>query len=332
MIGHHTESTLHVFVEVRASRGNGRNIPFPLAHARRQAALWVAQAAQECGARVALLNGLRKPSGAAADGNALWVRWGAGALLTPDGIRRLGSAADDGWRDSNRPRGADLWAFPARMWPQPGGAPQRLFPRTAASLFRIATAADLCLLTALGKHDIVPTDDLAPAPAVLDHIRTLVRVLTKRTAELVVVGDPGAEGWHYLEQETACRVRLLADATGGILASLLMSAGAARFVRYLGELGDAFIVNTRILFGGPDAPTPEDFYHSDLGQVGRIAHRPLRLLTDALLDSGKPVILGGSSLLVGGIYLLVERAWESQELPRQFTTLSTPSANPITKE
>lgn len=332
MIGSHADNALDVFVEVRATQGNGRNIPLPLARARQHTALWVQQVAQECGARAILIGSHHRRAGTAAVGNALWVRWGAGVLLTSDIIRRLGSAAGDGCLWGNRARSADLWAFPARTWPRPGSTPQRLFPRTAATMFRIATAADLCLLATLGRDDIIHTDDLAAAPAILDGIRSVTHVLTKRTAELVVVGDPGAEGWQYLERETACRVRLLGDAPGGVLSSLLASAGAARFVKYLGELGDAFIVNTRILFREADAPTPQDFYHSDLGLVGQIAHRNLRLLTQALLDSGKPVILGGNSLLIGGIYLLVERAWENQELPRQFATLPTPSANPITKE
>lgn len=332
MIGSRAQNPLHVFVEVRPLRTTGRSIPPLLADARRRAALWVAQAAQECGASTILLNGSRRYSCAAADGNALWVRWGAGALLGREAIRRLGSAAQDGCTWGNRARHPDLWAFPAHMWPRSGSAPQRLFLPTAATMFRLATAGDLCLLAALGPWETARDAKRVAAPTVLDNIRAVTRLLTRRTAELVVVGDPGSEGWRHLEQETACRVRLLGDAPGGLLAHLLASVGAEQFVRYLSELGQAFLINTRILFTESALPAPLDFFYSDLGLVERIAHRGLRSLTDVLMNSDQPSILGGQSLLTGGMYLLIERAWEGEDLPRQCETLAIPRAKPITKE
>ncbi len=332
MIANHAESTLHVFVEVRPPHAMGRGAPPLLANARHRAALRMAQAAQACGARAALLNGGRRFSRAAAHGNALWVRWGGGALLDGEAIRRLGSAASDGCIWGNRTPNADLWAFPARTWPQPGSAPQRFFPPSAATMFRLATAADLCLLAALGPHELARDAGRVAAPAVLHNIRAATRLLTRRTAELVVVGDTGADGWHHLEQETACRVRLLGDARGGLLAHLLASVGAERFVRYLSELGQALLVNTRILFGESAPPTPRDFFYSDMGLTERIAHRGLRALTEALIGGDRPAILGGQSLLTGGVYLLIERAWEGEELPRQYETLAMPSAKQTTKE
>lgn len=331
MIGSRAHNTLHVFVEVRSRRNTGIRIPPLLADARCRAALRVAQAAQECGARTVLMSrGRRRPR--AADGSALWVRWGAGALLDGEAIRRLESIAQDGYTWGNRARHADLWAFPAHMWPQADTPPQRLFPPTAATMFRLAAAGDLCLLAALSPQHLAHDARRAAASAVLDNIRAVTRLLTRRTAELVVVGDPGSEGWRYLEQETACRVRLLGDAPGGLLAHLLASVGAERFVRHLSELGQAFLINTRILFTESAPPTPQDFFYSDLGRVERIAHRGLRSLTEVLINGDQPAILGGQSLLTGGMYLLIERAWEGEELPRQYETLAIPGAKPITKE
>lgn len=332
MIGSDAENALHVFLEVRPARGDGHRIPLPLTEARMRTARHLAQAAQECGARAELLDGNHREPHSPPAGHALWVRWGAGALLDGESICRLGLAARDGSVWGNRREDPDLWAFPAGLWPKPGSKPQKVFPPSAATLFRLATGGDLCLLAALGPQGLARADDLGASPAVLDHIRAVTRLLTKRTAELLVVGDPGTEGWRHLEQETACRVRLLADAAGGVLASLLASAGPAQFVRYLSELGDAFLVNTRILFADANRPAPQDFFQSDLGLVDRIAHRELRLLTEALLSGSRPVILGGSSLLTGGIYLLIERAWEGKDLPRQYETVPAPSAKQITKE
>lgn len=345
MIVGQSSNTLHVALEVRPTQG-GDGMRSALAEARRRAVLRVAKAAQECGVRAVLvgdrceaarlfgddtpLPGAHQLSGIA--GSVLWVRWGAGALLTGESACRLGLAARDGCIWGNRPQRADLWAFPGGTWPKTGSKPQKLFPPAAATMFRIATAGDLCLLDTLGPRDLAPGESTRPAPVVAENIRAVTRVLTKRTAELVVVGDPGSEGWRHLEQETACRVRLLGDAPGGLLTSLLASVGAARFVRYLSELGEAFLVNTRILFRESDWPAPDDFFYSDMGLVARVAHRGLRRLTEALLNGDRPAVLGGNSLLTGGIYLLIERAWERKDLPRQYETVPVPSAKQITKE
>lgn len=331
MAGRNGENTLHVFLEIRPMRG-GRSIPPSLAEARRRTAQHLAQAAQECGARAEFLDGTRREPRHPFAGHALWVRWGAGALLDGESICRLGSAAHDGCIWGNRAENADLWAFPTGRWPQSGSRPQKVFPPTAATMFRLDTGGDLCLLAALGPQGFVRAEDLGASPAVLERIHAVTRLLTKRTAELLVVGDPGTEGWRHLEQETACRVRLLGDGPNGMLAHLLAWAGPARFVEYLSELGDAILVNTRILFPDSDCPSPRDFFYSDTGQTDQIAHRGLRLLTETLLNGGRPAILGGSSLLAGGIYLLIERAWEGEELPRQYETIPVPSAKQITKE
>jgi len=150
-----------------------------------------------------------------------------------------------------------------------------------------------------------------------------VRMMTQRTAELLIIGDPGSEGWQYLERETACRVRLLGDSRGGLLAALLEAVGPRRFVQCLTELGDAALINTRILFRDADFPSEEDFLQSDQGYPSRVIHKGLRGLTEALLESNRPVVLGGDSLMSSGIYRLVKQAWKDQELARQFSVAAT---------
>ena len=149
-----------------------------------------------------------------------------------------------------------------------------------------------------------------------------VRLMTRRTAELLIIGDPGCDGWRHLERETACRVRLLADSRGGLLAALLEAAGPRRFAQCLTELGDAALINTRILFRDADFPSEEDFLQSDRGCPSRITHKGLRGLTEALLESGKPIVLGGDSLMRRGLYRLVKQAWQDQELARQFSVVA----------
>lgn len=267
-----------------------------------------------------------------AESPVLLVRWGSGALLTSQTLLRLASSASREQTWGNRSSDADIVAAFGPLALHEHVSPQAIFPPSAATLFRLLTGSDLSLFAAYTQNSLSEHLAQLPVPAVRQNIAAVTHLMTQRPAELVVIGDPGADGWKYLERETACRVRLLADGPGGLLASLLQSAGPVRFARYLRELGDAALVNTRTLFAAGDCPSSEDFLWSDLGRADRVAHPVLRALTEILLASDQATILGGVSLTSGGIYLLVERAWAERDLPRQVRVLKTPAPETATKE
>ncbi len=264
------------------------------------------------------------------ENRVLFVRWGSGGLLTTQNLLGLAASASKGQTWGNRTPNADILAGLAPLDLPWRIRPQAVFPPTAATLFRLLTGSDLSLFSTCADNTLSGDVALLPTPAIKHNIATVTHLMTQRPAELLVIGDPGAQGWKYLERETACRVRLLAEDRGGLVASLLQSAGVDRFVRYIGELGDAALINTRTLFAASNYPSPDDFFWSDLGRPGRIAHPVLRALTEAVLASNQAVVLGGASLTSGGIYLLVEKAWVNRTLPRQVSILETPETR--TKE
>lgn len=269
--------------------------------------------------------------GTAPGSHAVYVRWGSGGLLGPASLRTLANAASDGRAWGNRTPVADILARLAPITSAFDRPPDALFPPAAATLFRLLTGGDLALLAAHAPA-LLPEEAAAlPAPEIAQNVLAAARFMAQRAPELLVIGDPGAAGWKHLERETACRVRLLADAPGGLLARLLEASGAARFTQYLRELGDGALVNTRILFDPSDTPDANDFFWSDLGHPDRVRHRRLRALTDALLASDQAVVLGGASLMAGGIYLLMEKAWADRELPRQVDVVEAQSSS-FTKE
>jgi len=55
-------------------------------------------------------------------------------------------------------------------------------------------------------------------------------------------------------------------------------------------------------------PSLSDRFHSDLGQVERIDDPFVREFTQAALEAPIPVILGGHSLVSGGLLALIEIA------------------------
>ena len=147
-----------------------------------------------------------------------------------------------------------------------------------------------------------------------------------RTAELVVAGRSSAGGLAWLERRTASRTRALIEERGfrtrpdgqrpvrSILGLLLDRDGPAAFGDRLTELGDAAVVDTRVLLahrlGGDERrwPNAEDRFASDLLLPERIADPWLSALTASARDAAIPIVLGGHNLVGPGLRLALRGA------------------------
>jgi hypothetical protein len=104
-----------------------------------------------------------------------------------------------------------------------------------------------------------------------------------------------------------------------VLGLLLDRDGPAELGRILARLGDAAVVDTRVLLahrlGADEAawPRPEDRFASDLLLPDRIADRWLRSLTAAAVAAPIPILLGGHTLVGPGLRLLAVRGRGSGE-------------------
>ncbi|HYN49218.1 MAG TPA: hypothetical protein VER83_10155, partial [Candidatus Nanopelagicales bacterium] len=172
----------------------------------------------------------------------------------------------------------------------------------------------------------------SPFPAGLAGIQS---VLGDRRAELTIAGRSSAGTLAALERRSACRVRALIEERGLRAASRLAQAtevaghparppasalgllldrdGPEDLGRILARLGDAAVVDTRVLLAhrlGADEeswPAPEDRFGSDLLLPERIVDPWLRALTAAAATASIPILLGGHTLVGPGLRLLVER-------------------------
>ncbi len=159
------------------------------------------------------------------------------------------------------------------------------------------------------------------------HLERIGQVIRDRDAELVVAGRVPASVWSHLETETACRVRCLVEergmrsARGGrprsILAALMRRSSPAVLIEELARLGDAVILDTRVLMASvaesPDAgawPPEEERFASDFGDHARIGTPWLRELTEAAASAPVPVLFGGHALVSDGLRLIVAAAWQ----------------------
>ena len=83
-------------------------------------------------------------------------------------------------------------------------------------------------------------------------------------------------------------------------------------------MGQAVFLDNRVILAHQGLwPSAADRFHSDLRQPAQISEPFLRALTEAAMAAPVPVIMGGHSLVSGGMYALVEAAWaRGHDVPR----------------
>jgi hypothetical protein len=183
----------------------------------------------------------------------------------------------------------------------------------------------------------------AAAPLVGERLATLADVLRNRRAELLVAGRVSATTLRFLDSGVACRVRALVEERGlrasshlaqddaptphgraaitarpprSILGALLDRDGPASLAQHVADLADAAVIDTRVLmahrFGAGEAawPGPEDRFASDLLAPSAVSDPWLRALASSAADSpaDRPILLGGHTLVNGGLRLLAQQA------------------------
>jgi hypothetical protein len=224
----------------------------------------------------------------------------------------------------------------ARALEERAGLMLEELPRTVATQFDIDAPSDLAVLALTGEggprlrdylHSLVSNANSTGQALSLTAYQRTLPLFTSREAQIIVAGRVGSHAWRYLERETACRVRLFAEERGleaegraddrtarSLLGFFIESAGLDRFFEILPQLGDAAFIDTRVLLAhfGIEA-TREDRFLSDLGRWGEIREPFLRDLTRGAVEASIPVLLGGHSLMSGGLMALNEHAWREHE-------------------
>jgi len=196
-----------------------------------------------------------------------------------------------------------------------------------------------------GPLDLVLLGPRGPASRAPDGVDTgrveralagVADVAGNRRAELVVAGRTSAASVGWLERSVPARVRAIVEERGlrasstaalagsgdepslrrpprSLLGAALDVAGPASLGAELAKLGDAALIDSRVLLAhrlGADEgtwPTAEDRFASDLLLLERIADPWLRDLTRSAAESPIPIVLGGHTLVGPGLRLALKR-------------------------
>ena len=210
------------------------------------------------------------------------------------------------------------------------GVEVRSYARSARSLLDVDTPADLVVLKTaarVGSLELGPatTTELDSQRELDEQVRVAIKVfetMTRRRKELFICGRVSGSEWALVDRNTSCRVRVLSEERGlrargqpatSLLAGLYERVGIQQFVSLLSGMGDAMIWDIRPFLShlGWEGSRPERF-EADLGLWMNIEHDGLRELILSLSDS--PVLIGGHSLVSGGLLAAIDAAWSRHEL------------------
>ena len=269
----------------------------------------------------------------------LYISGGSGILLSADDWRAILQQVIG---EPNTVVTNNFFSCDLAAW-SPGDALEKIVPPAVDNdlAFRLGEHAGLRVIplpkNAATQLDIdTPTDLLTTAqhPAVGQHLRAFLNttrldttrieevktVLGNRNATALVAGRVSASLALFLERATRCQWRIFSEERGmrasgriargevrSLLGYYLDSVGAREFFATLARLSDAAILDTRVLFAHRRLDPPaSDRFNSDLLQAEQIADPFIRELTIAAREATIPILLGGHSVVSGGMYALAE--------------------------
>lgn len=218
----------------------------------------------------------------------------------------------------------------ARALQEHAGLVLQELPRSVATQMDIDGPSDLAVLALTGGGGTRLQAYLTTLALDQRRHERALPLFSDREAQIVVAGRAGSHSWQYLERETACRVRLFAEERGlevdgraqtgsarSLLGFFIETASIERFFDVLPELGDAAFIDTRVLLAHMRIEASrQDRFLSDLGAWSKIRDSFLRDFTRAAVDTRIPVLLGGHSLMSGGLMALNEFAWRQNDFHR----------------
>lgn len=199
-------------------------------------------------------------------------------------------------------------------------------PRELETQFDIDTPTDVLLLSSSGlggENARRFTRDLRYHHRKIPKIISLLRV---RDAQVTIIGRVNPITWAHFEQEIACRTSVLSEGRGmksyptprPTLIGNLLKKGTGYFFKRLEEVCDGAIIDTRPLLAYRQSlPPASDRFASDLLDDQAIRDPRWREFTIASREAKIPVILGGHSLVSGGLYLLARASWKDDDLARR---------------
>jgi len=238
---------------------------------------------------------------------------------------------------ANNPQSADLVAFtPAKalfgILPpsddntlanalcEQGLLPRVLLPHSLGVHFDLDTPTDALLMALSPRTGQEVRASLDKLKWPTTTLKQALERLTRNHCELCLIGRVSPAVMAQVNSRSFVRLRVHSEERGmkalgriergevvSFLGHLLEAVGIEAFFAYLAKTADVCFFDTRVLFAHLKLQLAEsERFLSDLGLYEEITHPWLREFTKAAVNSPIPVILGGHSLVSGGIWVALD--------------------------
>lgn len=201
-----------------------------------------------------------------------------------------------------------------------GKLPRWLLPHSVGVHFDIDTPTDIQMARLIEAGGPRTQAAMAQLPWELDRFVWMREELTKkgRIPGLWMSGRVGGPVIQHINTYLLARLRVMSEERGmksmgqegmvhSFVASYIEAAGFEGFFRYLEKSVQVALIDTRPLFAHFKLQQSEnDRFSSDLGYWQQIEEPWIRDFTKGAAEAKIPVILGGHTLILGGIWALVE--------------------------
>jgi len=202
-----------------------------------------------------------------------------------------------------------------------------LVPNSGRVNFDLDTPTDFLIL---GTHPLCGRRAKA-AIDVLDWSRDKVvramDILREPSKEIGVIGRVGPAVIQYINSHMVHRMRVFSEERGmkalgreergevrSLLGFMVWDLGPKKFFDYLSKTCDLVFFDTRVIFAHLGKRLSDwDRFQSDLGRFDLIEDGWAREFTRCAREAEIPVLLGGHSLVAGGLWLLCEMVVKERE-------------------
>ncbi len=200
------------------------------------------------------------------------------------------------------------------------GVEHRLFRNTAGFLFDLDAPADLLVLA--GSPFVGPrtSQRLRSLRLDLSRMERAKAVLRGDYEEVLLLGRVGAPVIAHINHNLKVRLRIFSEERGmkalereekGQVVSMMgyffEQVGPVKFVETMEKVAHCAFLDTRVLMAHLKLKlSPQDRYLSDLGRWEEMGETPFKEFTHAAVEARIPIILGGHSLVLGGLWALVD--------------------------
>lgn len=208
------------------------------------------------------------------------------------------------------------------------GLTKVLMPHSTGIHFDIDTPTDMLILSihpAIGPHT---KQALASLNCDTSHLIQAKYCLAMPFTDVILSGRVGAPVITQLNTYIRCRLRIYSEERGmkslgradrgmvrSLLGHMLDILGETDFFAYLGSLAQVAFMDTRVIFAHKKLHLSDnDRFYSDLLKPDKISDPWTRRFTQAVLKAPIPVVVGGHSLVAGGMWSIIDTMLYEREL------------------